>query len=117
MALPGPERYSHFIKVAADQRCVWGLYAEGWALYATDEGQEAFPMWPAKEYAAHCAVASWAGFEPRAIDLDTVFSELFPKLLETGTRVVIFPTREGRGVYPEIVEVRRDLRNELSRLE
>ena len=35
LKLDGPKRYSYFIKVAADQRSIWGLYDEGWALAAT----------------------------------------------------------------------------------
>jgi hypothetical protein len=31
VALPGSERYSHFIKQVADSREVWGLFKDGWA--------------------------------------------------------------------------------------
>src|SRR5262245_47523331 len=100
LALPGPKRYATFIKVAADQRRVWGLFSEGWALAATNEGSQAFPLWPASEYAARCASGAWAGYAPREIDLDTLFENLLPKLQETGTLAAVFPTPLDKGVTP-----------------
>jgi len=63
------KRYSQFIKVAADQRRVWGPYKDGWALAATEDGVEAFPLWPAPEYAAASASGAWTAFAPREVDL------------------------------------------------
>jgi hypothetical protein len=54
LALPAPQRYSHFIKVVADQNCIWALYQGGWALMGTGDDIEVFPVWPAQEYAALC---------------------------------------------------------------
>jgi hypothetical protein len=64
LALPGPKRYAHFIKVAADQDKVWGLFSDGWALAGTEDGKEVFPLWPAREYAELCASGLWADYEP-----------------------------------------------------
>src|SRR3954464_14221334 len=89
--LPGPKRYDHFIKVAADQRSVWGLFSDGWALAGTNEGEEVFPLWQAREYAELCSKDLWAGFEPREIDLDDLFDDLIPSFKETGTLVGVFP--------------------------
>jgi len=117
LALPGPKRYSHFIKVAADQRQVWGLYADGWALAGTDDGKQAFPIWPASEYAARCSAGSWAGYQPREIDLDTFFENLIPKLNKSGTLAAVFPTPEDKGVMPDLKLLEADLREELSKIE
>lgn len=68
LALPAPKRYSHFIKRVADQRRVFGLFSSGWALAGDSEEREVFPLWPASEYAALCAVDHWAGYEAREID-------------------------------------------------
>jgi len=62
LALPRVKRYSHFIKVAADRRMVWGLRAQGWALAKTEEGKQVFPVWPAREYAQLCANGCWDGY-------------------------------------------------------
>lgn len=117
LALSGPKRYATFIKVAADQRCVWGLFSEGWALAATNEGSPAFPLWPASDYAASCASAAWSGYTPREIDLDTLFENLLPKLRETGTLVAIFPTPSDKGVMPDLRMLESDLRSELAKIE
>lgn len=117
LALPGPKRYSHFIKIAADQRKVWGLYADGWALAATNEGKEAFPLWSAEEYASRCKTGAWAEYETREIDLDRLFEELIPKFEATGTLVAVFPTPSDKGVIPTLGQLEADLREELSRIE
>ncbi len=116
-ALPGNERYSHFVKVAADLRSVWGLYQDGWALML-DEGQVShFPIWPAEPYAAQCASSEWLEYQPREIDLDDLFDALIPKLKESGTRIAVFPTPEEKGVSPELDLLEIDLRRELARME
>ncbi len=38
LALPREERYAHFVKRVADTEQVWGLYNNGWASAATDDG-------------------------------------------------------------------------------
>lgn len=117
LGLAAPKRYSHFIKVAADQNCVWGLYSDGWALMGTDDGEQVFPVWPAEAYAAACAEGRWSGYEPRAIDLSSLFDELLPSLRRTGTLFGVFPTPADRGITPSISQVEEDLRAELSRIE
>jgi Protein of unknown function (DUF2750) len=117
LALPGPKRYAHFIKVAADQRRVWGLFSDGWALAGTSDGREVFPLWPAREYAELCAFGSWAGYEPREIDLDTLFERLIPKLAESGTLVGVFPTPADKGVTPDLNQFEADLNEELAKIE
>jgi len=117
LALPGPKRYAHFIKVAADQRCVWGLFSEGWALAATDNGKEVFPLWPAREYAERCVCGVWSDYQPREIDLDTLFENLLPKLQESGTSVGVFPTPADKGVTPDLKQLEGDLRDELAKIE
>jgi len=117
LALPGPKRYAHFIKVAADQRRVWGLFSDGWALAGTNDDQQAFPIWPASEYAVHCSSGIWAGYQPREIDLDTLFENLIPKLKESGTLVAVFPTPASKGVVPDLKQFEVDLREELAKIE
>ena len=58
-ALPGPERYVHFITLVAGTGTAWRLWGDdGWVLGATDSGQEFFPLWPAEIYAARCSVGA-----------------------------------------------------------
>ena len=44
LALPAPQRYSHFIKVVGDQHRLWALYREGWALMGAEDGVEVLPV-------------------------------------------------------------------------
>lgn len=115
--LPAPKRYDHFIKVVADRQLAWGLFADGWALAATTEGKPIFPLWPAKEYAALCAVGDWAGYLPRDINMEDLLDGLLPSLSERGTELGIFPTSQDKGVLPEVAVFEADLRNELAKFE
>lgn len=116
-ALPGAERYSHFVKVAADLPAVWGLYRAGWALARDADGKFYFPLWPAEPYAAQCALAEWAPYEPREIPMDEIFDELIPGLKLADTGIAIFPTPGEKGTTPELDVIEADLRFELSRIE
>lgn len=118
MALDTPSRYDHFIKVVADWRCAWGLWDDGWAMYATnDDETPVFPLWPKKEYAEFCAVGEWSNFIVQEIDLDDLFENWFPAFREEKQLLAIFPLPSGRGAVIDVDEVERDLRIELSRIE
>ena len=112
-ALPGQKRYEHFVKVVADWEEVWGLYQDGWALAATDDGQQVFPLWPAKEYAQQCADKEWAGYEPEPSSLDDFMGELLPSLKNDGVLPGIFYTPSDNGVTPTVDQLLADLNEEL----
>ncbi len=76
-----------------------------------------FPLWTASEYAELCASGSWAGFEPREIDLHSLFERLIPSLQESGAAVGVFPTPFHKGILPELEQLVANLREELSRIE
>ena len=58
-SLPAAKRYDHFIKPAADQEVIWGLYDAGWAISANDVGHQLMPVWPAREYVELCKTDDW----------------------------------------------------------
>lgn len=115
LALPGLERYGHFIKVVADWQQVWGLYHDGWALASSEDGTVVFPMWPAREYAEACANNNWSGYEPRAFDLDELLNDLLPKLERDRMMPGIFFTPQRKGVTPSVSQFRHDLDVELEK--
>lgn len=117
IALPGPKRYEHSIKVIADREEAWGLYQNGWALGETDDGQPTFPLWPAKEYAQFCAIEEWAGYEPESIPLTDLIDELLPNLKRDRVLPSIFPTPSSLSVHQNIDALLQDLREELLRYE
>lgn len=116
LALPGPQRYEHFVKQVADRQQVWGLYSDGWALAAGPDGTRVFLFWPAEEYAKACATEHWAGYEPEALDLDE-FLDLLTSLEADGVMPGIFYTPGDKGVTPSVRELRERLEEELRRYE
>ena len=113
LALPGIKRYEHFVKVVVDWQAVWGLYQDGWALAATDEGGEVFPLWPAEEYARLCAANEWSGYKPRSIELSEFMDALLPKLKKDGVLPGVFFTPLSKGVTPSVDELLSALEVEL----
>lgn len=113
LALPGVNRFEHFIKVIADWQEVWGLYQNGWALAVADDGTTIFPLWPAKEYAQVCAANEWTGYEPRPISLIDFTEVLLPKLKLDGWLPGVFFTPTSKGVTPSVDEFKSALEAEL----
>ena len=111
--LDGPNRYNHFVKWVVGSEEAWGLYDDGWALIGpSDEATDSFPLWPAEEFAAACAVDDWATYTPTGVPLDELIDELLPKLMEDQVGVAVFPTPDGRSVYPDVAALIEDLKNE-----
>ncbi len=117
LKLDGPARFKHFVKRAADEERVWGLWNNGWALSAGDDGVSRFPLWPAREYAELCRLDAWAEYQPEEIPLDDLLNVLAPKLSEKGVQFSIFPTREGKTVVPTVDELCSAIRKELEKYE
>lgn len=115
LALPGPERFKHFVKVIVDWEEAWGLYQDGWALAANDDGTEAFPLWPAREYAQLCAEREWSGYEPKRIPLEELVNILLPKLEKDGVLPGIFYTPADKGITPSIDELQAAIKAEAAR--
>jgi len=117
LRLDGPARFQHFVKRVADAESAWGLWRDGWALTGDDSGTDAFPLWPAREYAALFQTDDWVDHEPSEIQLRDLLGELLPKLRGKGTRVAVFPRPDGRGVVVTADELEASLRRELENYE
>src|SRR5262245_44195609 len=97
-ALPGPERYSHFVGQVADWGEVWSLRGpDGWVLAGDDDGKPYMPVWPHARYADACAVDAWAGAKPEAIPMERWLTAWLPGLSRDGHRVSVFPLPSGVG--------------------
>lgn len=112
LRLPGPQRYQHFVKQVADWEEAWGLYADGWALAGSDQGEEVFPLWPAKEYAELSAEGHWINYQPRAISFEDLLETLLPRLDQDGARAGVFYTPDDRGVVVDPHRLLDDLLTE-----
>jgi len=115
--LPGEKRYTYFIKRAADQDQVWGLWNEGWAMGITDDGTRTIPVWPAEEYAELCRVGDWSSFRPKPIPLEEFMHSMLPDIAKDGFRVSIFDAPNESAVLVSDEEFIRDLESELSKYE
>lgn len=115
LALSGEERYKHFVKRVADTELVWGLFNNGWALAATDDGRQVFPMWPAREYAEISAVDEWMGYKPREFSVEELVGELLPRFRTDGTLPGIFYTPNDKGVTPPLDLLSQDISDELQK--
>lgn len=117
LRLDGPARYKYFVGKVCDRGEVWGLYAEGWAMQGTVNGEKCFPVWPTREYAAACAHEAWANYEPESIEVHEFLDELIPMLQEDGIQIAIFSTPSGKGVIPSLSQLSLDIFEELARIE
>ena len=112
LKLPAPIRYENFIKTVADWEEAWGLYNEGWAISATDNGELVFPLWPAKAFADACAEGDWSSYAAESISLDNLLNGLLPKLKEDGVSPGVFFTPEQGSVDVDASKLIDDLREE-----
>jgi len=111
--LSASERFKYFVKTVADYEEVWGLYQNGWALSASDEGTTIFPFWPAEAFARACAVNEWAGYEACSISLGNFLNTLLPSLKHDRILPGIFLTLDSKGIILTIDELTAAITNEL----
>ncbi len=113
--LPAPQRYEYFVKSVARSGVAWGLYRNGWALAAKDDGTLVFAMWPQREFAQLCAEFEWEGYAPQAFGLDALLDELLLQLQQDGIVPGVFRTPGSKGTMPTPGLLRVDLQDALTR--
>ena len=113
-ALSASKRYTHFIKKVADREEVWGLYDSGWTMLGDCEGTEAFPLWPAAEYAQACAKDMWEHASPTAIPLEDLLQEVLPQLQDEKISIGVFlvPSSTLNAVVVSAEQLAKDLATE-----
>ena len=109
-ALPGGQRYAHFLKRVADWEELWSLRAgEAWVLSADSRGREVVPVWPHPRYAEACATGEWAGAMPAPIPLAEWVEQWLPGMRRDGRAAAVFPIPSEGGVLVEAERLRLDL--------
>lgn len=117
LALSGPRRYDHFIKVVAEREELWGLYNDGWVLAGTDADDRAvFPIWPEKVYAELCIDKGSDDNKAKALNLFEFMEEIMPELYEDGILPCVFFLPSDKGVIPTMDQLLEDLKAELQRI-
>ena len=115
ISLSADKRYSHFIKVVCDSEIVWGLNNDGWAMATTNDEQEIFPLWPAKEYAEICAKDEWSGYAPESFSINELIDDLLPNLKNDCVLPGVFYTPKDKGVIVTVDELLANINKELEK--
>lgn len=113
LKLSGKERYLYFVRKVTDFEELWGLFADGWAMTANDDGKKAIPFWPEKELSNLCTKGEWENYSSKQIKLENFISRWLPGMEKDGVSVAIFPTPENKGVIIQPKELLAALKEEL----
>jgi hypothetical protein len=119
-ALPGPERYSHFVRRVADFEEIWSLHGpSGWVMMGDNAGRKCIPVWPHERYAEVFVRDHWSDAEAKMIELDAWMERWLPGMTRDGLHVAVFPVvgEKQQGVIASPAELRRDLEEELEQYE
>jgi hypothetical protein len=117
-ALPGPQRYKHFVSRVADWQAVWGLRnKDGWVSAGDDSGKPVLPFWPHPDYATACATGEWADTSPSSIEIHEFIENWLPSMSAVSVLVAVFPTTTLRDVTVPARQLEDQIRDELSQIE
>lgn len=105
------DRYRFFIRQIIENKQVWGLFKEGWAIGATSQGQHVLPVWAAKHYATACQSQSWATHQVMSLSLENFIFEMLPFAEKERVKLSIMMTPDGQSVFIEPQKVLLDLKN------
>lgn len=116
-ALPGAERYAHFVRQVAEQKEVWSLRTlGGWVSMDDDEGERAMPIWPHRRYAEIFATGDWTNTRAAPIELAVWIKRWLPGMAADEVQVAVFPVlahkEDNVVVTPE--ELQRELEEALA---
>ena len=106
-------RYEYFLEEVVAKQEAWGLFDDGWAMGTDAAGKPTFPLWPARELAAACAMGPWEEFKPQEISLEDLLEELLPMLKKDGVTPSLLRSPDGRSVLPEVDDLIADLNSEM----
>lgn len=114
IALGAEARYKYFVKRVADSQTAWSLWdGEKWVVYASSEGRQFFPLWPAKEYGDACAKSVSENAASHPIKVDRLIDEFLPAMVSDGVLPTIFPIPTGEGIEIAVDVLQSDLEREL----
>lgn len=117
LSMPGPDRYSYFVRKSADFEEIWGLHDDGWAMTEDPQGRKAIPFWPEKEFAEVCCEGVWQSYKPKMIELEAFLQRWVAGMEKDGVLAAVFPTPNDKGVIVEPSSVADDLGEEMEQYE
>jgi Protein of unknown function (DUF2750) len=118
-ALPGAERYAHFVRQVADLKEVWSLRTlGGWVSMDGDEDDDerAMPVWPHKRYAEVFATGDWTNTMAAPIELAVWIERWLPGMAGDEVQVAVFPVLANKedNVVVSAEELQRDLKQAIA---
>lgn len=114
LALPGPKRYSYFIKWVVDWSRFFVLDDEGWLMVGDDDGERFLPVWSHPRFAEACATGEWANAIVKEKGLNSFLVESLPKMIADGLQLTVMMMPGGQGVVVDPQQLRRDIEQELA---
>ncbi|MBN1123429.1 MAG: DUF2750 domain-containing protein [Sedimentisphaerales bacterium] len=116
LSLDFSKRYAYFIKKVCDWEEIWSLRNEdGWVVLGDSEGNECFPVWPAKDFAAMACQGDWKDCEPSSIPLDKWLTSWIDGLRNDQRLVAVFPNQDLKSSVVSSDQLRTDMQEELAK--
>lgn len=107
--LSGPDRLQMFIHKVNESQEMWGLYVDGWAEAADQDGKKGLVVWPDEPHALLCATDKWRQHSPKMIKLSSFNERWVDKLVRMRFKVAVFPTPFDGPVFVDPVALRAEL--------
>jgi hypothetical protein len=110
IALPGPQRYAHFITKVTDWQEVWTLSSpNGIVTLGDDEGKVCVPLWPHPDYASALVKDDWSDCQPEKVDIEPFMEIWIKKTFQAGNLFAVFPISDQQGVVASPERLHCDL--------
>ncbi|WP_353151448.1 DUF2750 domain-containing protein [Chryseobacterium sp.] len=112
------KRYEYFIKKAADFEQLWTIVDEegDYAISEIDEFS-LISFWPNEEFVALDLEQGWEGCRSLRITLDDLRDDIFDIITSENYLINVFPINGRSGFVVNLEEFKRDLNEELEKIE
>ncbi|MEM9372318.1 MAG: DUF2750 domain-containing protein [Planctomycetota bacterium] len=114
LVLPGPKRYSYFVKRVVDWSHLYVLDDGGWLTVGDDDDERLLPVWSHPRFAMACASGEWSSATAKETGIQSFLEETIPNLISDGLQLAIMMTPGGRGVVVDPRHFRGDVEQELA---
>lgn len=112
------KRYQYFIKKVADFEELWTIVDEedDYALSDIDEFS-LVSFWPAEEFIYSNLEEGWKDCKPLRLTLDDLQENLYDLIIDENYLINVFPINGRTGFIVKLDEFKRDLEEELDKIE
>jgi hypothetical protein len=112
------ERYQYFIKKIADFEELWTIVDENGDYAISEvEGKNLISFWTIEEFIESNLGDGWENCKPIRLDLDDLEEDLFNLIASEGYLINVFPINGRSGFIVSLAEFKRDLNDELAKIQ